>query len=254
MFYPIISVDVFYDFWTSNAVTNKGQDPGPPRPIVAYEDRMGSAKDMPLIKWRNEDGYECWGTSVSHEQRTNASLRETTQDVAAREIGDQKEFERRAKEVLNQHKKAWNFGADVEIPGHKATSVRKESSDSTKVRKDHSLKKGETKERQDGQPKSRDPPARRVRTPTGSTRGADPSSSEDEDGKKKPKDSKVDLSTSASSQGSKKSQVIPPTGPQERRPLSRQPPPKRLAIYDEIATDIFFSEETNSKADLNQCA
>ena len=165
---------------------------------------MGSAKDMPLIKWR-ADGYECWGTAVAHEQRTNASLRETTQGVAAREKGDEKEPERREKGALSQNKRAWNFGAEAEIPGHKATSVRKESSDSTKVRKDHSLKKGKTKEMQDGQPKSSDPPAPRVRTHKGSIRGADPSSSEDEDGKKKPKDSKVDLSTSDSSQGGKKS-------------------------------------------------
>ena len=29
------------------------------------------------------------------------------------------------KGALSQNKKAWNFGGDVEIPGHKATSVRK---------------------------------------------------------------------------------------------------------------------------------
>ena len=82
-------VDVYYGFWTINAVTNKGQDPRPPRPIVSYADRMGVAKDMPLLK-RRADGYECWGTTVAHEQSTNASLRETTQDVAAREKGDEK--------------------------------------------------------------------------------------------------------------------------------------------------------------------
>ena len=145
MLYFIIPVDVYYGFWRSNAVTNKGQDPGPPRPIVSYANRMGAAKDMPLLTWR-ADGYECCGTAVAHEQRTNASLRETTQDVAAREKGDEKELERGKKGALNQNKKTWNLGADVEIPGHKETSVRKESSDSTNVRKDHSLKKVTTKD------------------------------------------------------------------------------------------------------------
>ena len=128
----------------------------------------------------------------------------------------------------------------MEIPGHKASSVRKESSDSIKVRKDHLLKKGKTKERQDGQAKSRDPPALRVRTPKGSTRSADPLSSEDEDGKKEPIDSKVDLSTSDSSQGSTKREVPPPTGQQERRPLSRQPRPKCPAIYNEMEKNQLF--------------
>ena len=53
--------------------------------------------------WR-ADGYECWGTAVAHEQRTNASLRETTQDVAATEKGDEKEPGRRKKGALNQNK------------------------------------------------------------------------------------------------------------------------------------------------------
>ena len=114
MFYFVIPVDVYDVFWTSNAVTNKGQDPGPPRPIVSYADRMGAAKDMPLLKWR-ADGYECWGTTVALEQRTNASLRETTQDVAAREKRDEKELERRKMGALNQNKKSgtlaptWKF-------------------------------------------------------------------------------------------------------------------------------------------------
>ena len=146
MIYSVISVDVIYGFWKSNAVTNKGQNPGPPRPMVSYEDRMGSAKDMPLIKWRNEDGYECEGTSEAHQQSINASLRETSQDVEAREKGDKKEPGRRQKEALSQNKKAMNFGDDTEIPSQKAASVRKESSESTKVRKDV-LKKGKTKKK-----------------------------------------------------------------------------------------------------------
>jgi hypothetical protein len=60
-------------------------------------------------------------------------------------------------------------------------------------------------------------------------------------------DSKVDLSTSDSSQGSKKSEVLPPTGQQERRPLSRQPRPKCPAIYDEMEKNQLFK-----KADPNQ--
>ena len=99
---------------------------------------------MPLIKWRNGDGYECEGTLEAHQQSINASLRETSQDVEAREKGDKKEPERRQKGALSLNKKAMNFGDDTEIPSQKAASVRKESSESTKVRKD-SLKKGRTK-------------------------------------------------------------------------------------------------------------
>ena len=68
LFSSVIPVDVYYGFWTSNAVSNKGQDPGPPRPIVSYADRMGAARDMPLMTWR-AGGYECWGAVVAHEQR-----------------------------------------------------------------------------------------------------------------------------------------------------------------------------------------
>ena len=60
-------------------------------------------------------------------------------------------------------------------------------------------------------------------------------------------DSKVDLSTSDSSQGSIKREVRPPTGQQERRPLSRQPRPKCPAIYDEMEKNQLFK-----KADPNQ--
>ena len=60
-------------------------------------------------------------------------------------------------------------------------------------------------------------------------------------------DSKVDLSTSDSSQGSTKREVPSPTGRQERRPLSRQPRPKCPAIYDEMEKNQLFK-----KADPNQ--
>ena len=105
LIYSVISVDLFYGFWKCNAVTNKGQDPGPPGPIVPYKDRMGSAKDLALIKWRNEDGYECEGSLEAHQQSINASLRETSQDVEAREKGDKKEPERRQNGALSQNKK-----------------------------------------------------------------------------------------------------------------------------------------------------
>ena len=86
-----------------------------------------------------------------------------------------------------------------------------------------------------------------VRTPKGSTRSADPSPNEDQESKKEPTDSKVDLSSSDSSQGSKNNEVLPPTGQQERLPLSRQPRPKCPVIYDEMAKDELFK-----KADPNQ--
>ena len=111
LLYSVISAGLFYGFWKCNAVANKGQDPGPPGPTVPYNDRMGSAKDLPLIKWRNEDGYECEGNLEAHQQSINASLRETSQDVEAREKGDKKELERRQKGALRLNKKALNFSA-----------------------------------------------------------------------------------------------------------------------------------------------
>ena len=98
-----ISVEVFYDVWQHNAKTNKGQDPGPPRPIVSYQDRLGAVKDMPLVTWRNEDGTECKGTSAAHQQKINATLRETSRDPEAKGKGEDKELERRKKSALNQN-------------------------------------------------------------------------------------------------------------------------------------------------------
>ena len=144
LLYSLVSVEVFYGLWKWNAVTNKGKNPGPPGPTVPYKDRMRLAKDLPLIKWRNEDGCECKGTLEAHQQGINASLRETSQDVEAKDKGDEKEPERKQKVALSLNKKAMNFGDDTEIPNQKAASVRKESSESTNVRKD-SLKKGGTK-------------------------------------------------------------------------------------------------------------
>ena len=71
----------------NNAVTNKGQDPGPPGPTIPYEDRMGVDKDLELLTWRSE-GHEYQGVAAAHQERTNASLRETTQDIEAREKGE----------------------------------------------------------------------------------------------------------------------------------------------------------------------
>ena len=144
-----ICVEVFYDLWQANARTNKGQDPGPPRPIVSYQDRMGADKDMPLITWRNEYGTECKGTFAVHQQKINATLRETSRDPEAEGKGQDKEFERRKTSALNQNKKAMTFGDDKDTPSHKATSVRRESSERTKVGKYHFVKTGKPKERQE---------------------------------------------------------------------------------------------------------
>ena len=89
MFYCTIPADVFWDFWKNNAVTNGGQDPGLPGPTIFYEDRMGVAKDLELLTWRSE-GYEYKGTAATDQERTNASLRETTLDIDARETTEKK--------------------------------------------------------------------------------------------------------------------------------------------------------------------
>ena len=69
---------------------------------------------------------------------------------------------------------ATNFGSDTEIPNPKPASVRKDSSDSTKARRDL-LKKEKTKEHQDALPKRTGSPTPRAKGPKGSTRSADQS-------------------------------------------------------------------------------
>ena len=86
LLYCTIPVDVYCDFWTNDAVTNKGQVPGPPGPTIPYEDRMGVDKDLELLNWKSK-GYEYQGAAAAHQKRTNANLSETTQDIDAKEKG-----------------------------------------------------------------------------------------------------------------------------------------------------------------------
>ena len=95
----------------NNAVTNKGQDAGPPGPTIPYEDRMGVDKDLALLNWRSE-GYEYQGTAAAPQERTNASLRETTQDIDAREKGKETKLESRKKRAANQNRRTWTMGTD----------------------------------------------------------------------------------------------------------------------------------------------
>ena len=88
MLYVEIPADIFLQLWQQNAMTNGDQDPGHPGPPISYEDRLGLAKDLPLLKWRAE-GYDYQGTAAAHQERTNASLREATLDIEAREKGQQ---------------------------------------------------------------------------------------------------------------------------------------------------------------------
>ena len=140
-----------------------------------------------------------------------------------------------------------NFGDDKDTPSHKAISVRRESLERTKVRKDHFVKTRKPKERQESPTKATEPPAPRERIPKGSTRSMSPSPDRNQDRKKVPPNSKVDLSDSGASQESQKSDAPPPTGHQERRPSSRQPRPKSPAIYVEMEKDELFK-----KTDPNQ--
>ena len=179
---------MFDGFWRCNADTNKGKDPGPPVPIVPYKDRMGAARDELLIKLRNEDGTPCEGTLEAHQQGVKASLRETSQDVVARDKGDEKEAERRQKSVMSlnkktKDKKATNPGSDTEVSSQKPASVRNDNSDITKARTS-SLKKEKTNENQDALPKSTGSPAPRAKGHKGRTRSADPSPNDDQQGKK----------------------------------------------------------------------
>ena len=158
-----ISAEVFYDGWQHNAKTNKGKDPGPPKPIVPYQDRLGEDKGKELVTWRNEEGTECKGTTALHKQQIAASLRETSRDPKAKVTGEDKELQRREKSALNQNKMALDFGDDNEASSRKATSARRGSAEITKVRKDHFVKTGKAKERQESPTKATEPPAPRAK-------------------------------------------------------------------------------------------
>ena len=222
LFTSDISVNVFYGFWQANARTNKGQDPGPPPPIGPYQDRLGPNRGLKLVTWRNEDNFECKGTKAAHQQAVQATLREASQDPVAKERGDSKEADRRKQSAVNQNRKAMKFSDDEESSKDKGTAARRESSKTTKVKKDFFEKTGKPKEKQESQAKAR--------TPKGSSRSISPSL----DRRKGPPNSKVDLSSSDSSQGKKEGKEPPPTGHQARRPFSRQRRSKSPAIYEDM--------------------
>ena len=68
-----------------------------------------------MVTWRNEQGTECKGTAAVHQQKVDATLRETSRDPTAKVTGEDKELERRKKSALTQNKKAMDFG-DTRIP------------------------------------------------------------------------------------------------------------------------------------------
>ena len=130
-------------------LTNGDQDPGHPGPPISYEDRLGCATDLPLLKWR-AGGFDYQGIEEAHQERTDASLREATLDIEAREKGKQREFERRKKAAANQNRRTkTNMGIDEGASGQRTSSSRKESSDGSKVRKDKLFKKSRSKDAQD---------------------------------------------------------------------------------------------------------
>ena len=96
MLYGEIPVSIFWQFWQQNAMTNGDQDPGHPGPPILYEDKLGCAKDFPLHTWR-AGGFDYQGTEEAHQEMTDASLRDATIDIEAREKGEQSELESRKK-------------------------------------------------------------------------------------------------------------------------------------------------------------
>ena len=84
MLYAEIPADIVWPFWQQNALTNGDQDPGHPGPPIPYEDRLGCAKDLPLLKWR-AGGFDYQGIEEAHQERTGASLRDATLDIEAGE-------------------------------------------------------------------------------------------------------------------------------------------------------------------------
>jgi hypothetical protein len=80
-------VSAFYGFWQANARTNKGQDPGPPPPIFPCQDRLGLNRGLKLVKWRNEDNFECKGTKAAHQQAVQAILRKKEEKTKKQTAG-----------------------------------------------------------------------------------------------------------------------------------------------------------------------
>ena len=144
------------------------------------------------------------------------------------------------------------MGTDEEVPERKTSSARKESSDSSKVRKDQLFKKRRSKDEQDGLVKGKKPITSILRKPKGSAGGTDQSSSDSAEDTEKPQSLKVDLSASDSSQGSTKNRGPLSKGPRKKRPTSRQPPTKSPAIYDEVHKEQVFKGRTISQIDPYQ--
>ena len=124
-----ISVSAFYGFWQANARTNKGQDPGPPPPIVPYQDRLGQNRGLKLVKWRNEDNFECKGTNAAHQQAIEETRREASLDPVAKERGASKEADRRKQSAVNQNRTAMKFGDDEESDKDKGTAAKRDISE-----------------------------------------------------------------------------------------------------------------------------
>ena len=121
MLYGEIPVSIFWQFWQQNAMTNGDQDPGHPGPPIPYEDRLGCAKDLPLLIWR-AGGFDYKGAEEAHQERTGASLRYATLDIEAREKGEQSELESRKNTAANQNRRTkTNIGTDERTSGRRTS-------------------------------------------------------------------------------------------------------------------------------------
>ena len=158
------------------------------------QDRLGQNRGLRLVKWRNEDNYECKGTQAAHRQAIEETRREASLDPVAKVRGASKEAERRKQSAVNQNRLATKFGDSDDSDKEKGTAAKRESSEKTKVKKGLFDKAGKPKEEQESQTKAK--------TPKGSSRSNSPSP----DRRKDRPNSKVDLSSSDSSQGKKEGQ------------------------------------------------
>ena len=112
-----IPVSAFYGFWQANARTNKGQDPGPPPPIVPYQDRLGPNRGLQLVTWRNKGSFEWKGTTASSTSARDPSdsQRSIARPNGKRKGDDDKEADRRRMSAVNQNNNAMKFGNDEEL-------------------------------------------------------------------------------------------------------------------------------------------
>ena len=108
-----------------------------------------------MVKWRNEDNYECKGTQAAHRQAIEETRREASLDPVAKVRGASKEAERRKQSAVNQNRLATKFGDSDDSDKEKGTAAKSESSEKTKVKKGFLTRQESPKKNRKARPKQK---------------------------------------------------------------------------------------------------